>query len=64
MKDLQEMYDTHEIFRDYVDKYAAKHGISVQTALTHVIVRNVSQTYLDDVPEPATRGRNAPVCDS
>ena len=34
-----EKYKTDPSFREYVDKYAKKMGISVEVALTHAIVK-------------------------
>lgn len=36
----KEIYEKSEEFREYVKKYAIKHEISPETALTHQIVKN------------------------
>ena len=43
--DCRKMYEENLDFKKYVDTYAAKHKISVQTALEHLIVRNVAAMY-------------------
>lgn len=40
-------YGHNKRFREYVDKYCAKHGITVQEALTHELVRQVYLQYTE-----------------
>ena len=42
---LTDMYEQEEDFKRYVDKYCTKHQISVNEALTHVIVQDVASGY-------------------
>lgn len=40
------LYETNKDFREYVDKYCAKHKVTVEEALTHDIVKAVANmTY-------------------
>ena len=39
------LYDVCEDFKEYVDKYSAKHKISVNEALTHEMVQEVAKMY-------------------
>lgn len=41
------LYEKNEKFREYVDRYAAKHEISVEEALTHKIVADYGHDYFD-----------------
>lgn len=43
---MKNYYDTIPDFKDYVDKYAAKHHLTVDEALEHVAVKNYLQWYL------------------
>lgn len=43
--DLRKLYDENIDFKKYVDAYATKHKISVQSALEHVIVQRVAAMY-------------------
>jgi hypothetical protein len=36
---MKNYYNTNPEFKEYVDRYAKKHGISVDEALTHKIVK-------------------------
>ena len=47
MDSIKHDYETIPAFRDYVDKYAEKHGITAEEALTHELVRNVWRTYTE-----------------
>lgn len=38
-------YETNEDFKQYVDKYCRTYRITVEQALTHVIVQNVMKYY-------------------
>ena len=42
---IMEQYKTDEEFRRYVDAYAKKHCITVETAMTHKLVKNVADEY-------------------
>ena len=44
---LIDMYEQDEDFKRYVDKYCTKHQISVDEALSHVIVQDVASNYLN-----------------
>lgn len=39
------LYNVCEDFKEYVDKYSAKHKISVNEALTHKMVQEVAKMY-------------------
>ena len=41
----EELYKTSDEFRRYVVAYAKKHNITVETAMTHKIVKNVADQY-------------------
>ena len=41
----EELYKADEDFRRYVVAYAKKHNITVETAMTHKIVKNVADQY-------------------
>lgn len=47
--DLKKLYNENKDFREYVDRYSAHREmgkpISVEEALTHLIVRNVAEEY-------------------
>ena len=43
-------------FEEYVQKYAEKHGISVEEAKTHAIVKNVKKSYDEDEKKPQLAG--------
>lgn len=43
--DCKKLYDENLDFKKYVDSYSTKHGIPVQEALKHKIVRNVAIAY-------------------
>ena len=42
---IEEQYRTDEEFRRYVDAYAKTHNITIETAMTHKIVKNVADQY-------------------
>lgn len=44
---IENEYKHNKRFRDYVDKYTAKHGITVDEALEHAEVRAAFQHYRD-----------------
>lgn len=44
---VRSFYGSNEAFRNYVDRYSIKHGVSVETAFTHSTVRNAYEYYLD-----------------
>lgn len=44
---IENEYRHNKRFRDYVDKYAANHGISVEEALKHEIVRQACLQYTE-----------------
>lgn len=43
---MRKYYETIPDFKRYVDKYAAKHHLTVEEALEHAIVKNYLQHYL------------------
>ncbi len=49
--DLKKLYNENKDFNEYVDKYSAHHEIgkpiSVEEALTHLIVKNVAEEYVN-----------------
>ena len=44
-----ETYNNNPDVKEYVDKYSTKHRVSVNEALTHVIVQNTIQFKLKEV---------------
>ena len=40
----EELYRTSEDFKRYVDAYATKHRITIETAMTHKLVKNVADS--------------------
>jgi hypothetical protein len=44
---MRSFYENNEKFRNYVDRYCVKHGVSVDAALTHSTVRNAYEYYQD-----------------
>lgn len=44
---MKQMYDTNQSFKDYVDKYIAKEGVSLQTALSHAMIRNYADYLVE-----------------
>lgn len=44
---IKNEYRHNKRFRDYVDKYAAKRGITVEEALEHEIVRRAFLMYTE-----------------
>lgn len=42
---IEEQYRTDEEFRRYVDAYAKTHNITIETAMTHKLVKNVADQY-------------------
>ena len=42
MTDTEHLYKKSAEFKDYVDKYSKTHNITVETAMTHKIVKNVA----------------------
>lgn len=47
----REMYKTNEGFRGFVDRYARHHGISVEEALDHALVRNYAELIVESWKE-------------
>ena len=43
---IKNYYDTVPEFKEYVDKYAANHHITVEEALTHALVKSYLEFYL------------------
>lgn len=52
---MRSFYESNETFRNYVDRYAVKHGVSVDAAFTHSTVRNAYEYYLDAEKREASR---------
>lgn len=42
---MRAYYENNENFREYVDRYAASRGISIEEALSHAIVRIVGEEW-------------------
>ena len=42
---IEDQYKTDDEFKRYVDAYAKKHCITIETAMTHKIVKNVADQY-------------------
>lgn len=42
---MREFYENNEDFRGYVDRYANKHNLTVDEALTHSLVREAYEYY-------------------
>lgn len=42
---MREFYENNIDFREYVDRYCFKHCISVDVALTHLLVKLVAEFY-------------------
>ena len=42
MTEFEHLYEKSEEFREYVKKYATTHNITVETAMTHKLVKNVA----------------------
>ena len=42
---MTNFYNNNKNFKEYVDKYCKKHGISVETALTHRLIKEVAEQY-------------------
>ena len=38
-------YNNNKEFKTYVDKYCKKHGVSVETAFTHRLIKEVAEQY-------------------
>lgn len=51
---MRSLYENNEAFRNYVDRYAVKHEVSTDVALTHSTVRNAYEYYLDAEKKKAT----------
>jgi len=43
---LKQLYELNKDFHNYVDKYVITRGLSVETALTHRLVVEVSKLYV------------------
>lgn len=43
---MKKYYYSIPAFKEYVDKYAKKHGISVDEALEHDLIKNILKHYL------------------
>ena len=44
---LEQLYEDNKEFREYVDRYAEKHGISKDVAMKHKIVSIVAKDKFD-----------------
>lgn len=42
---IEEQYRTDDKFRRYVDEYAKTHNITIETAMTHKLVKNIADQY-------------------
>lgn len=47
MDSIKHDYETVPAFRDWVDKFVKKHGVSLEEALTHELVREMRRTYTE-----------------
>ncbi len=45
MNELKVLYDTNEVFRLYVDKFALCYHLDAEEALQYSIVQSVSECY-------------------
>ena len=45
VREMKELYNQNEDFKDYVDAYCKKHEISKDEAFSHKIVVNVGEYY-------------------
>lgn len=45
MMKIEEQYNNDVEFRKYVDAYAKAHDITVETAMTHKLVKNAADQY-------------------
>ena len=45
---MRDFYDINEDFKAYVDKYANKHHLTVDEALTHSLVRAAYMYYREE----------------
>lgn len=48
MDSIKHDYETIPAFRDYVDKFVKKHGVSLEEALTHELVREIRGLMKDE----------------
>lgn len=46
--DYHSLYNTNADFKRYVDKYCAKHRLTVDEALEHLLVQGVGDMYVED----------------
>lgn len=44
---MEGLYDSNPAFKEYVDKYCAKHEVMPEIAFTHSVVRNAYEYYRD-----------------
>ena len=44
---MEEFYNTNADFKAYVDKYIVKESVSLNTALSHKIVRNYAEYLME-----------------
>lgn len=44
---MEEFYNTNSDFKAYVDKYIAKESVSLNTALSHAMVRNYAEYLME-----------------
>ena len=42
---MKRFYETNQDFREYVDRYCAKHKITAEEAIEHQIVKEVGKAY-------------------
>ena len=45
MTKIEHLYEKSEEFREYVKKYAIKHDVTPEEAMSHKIVKNVAVDY-------------------
>lgn len=42
---MREFYENNAQFKEYVDKYCKCHNVTVDEALSHLIVKEVAKSY-------------------
>ena len=56
-EDLQDAYKTNKDFREYVDKYCAKHRLTDDKALEHNIIKAIALMYETKAQKRTEGGR-------
>ena len=42
---MNDLYETNDDFKEYVDKYCTKHRISPEVAFTHELLKGIAMMY-------------------